>query len=63
MHLNIRKARLGGLFLGALLLVLAAQQWLPSLAQRPLIPALPQDPYIQVYFNHSQSSIYTDPYR
>lgn len=28
-----------------------------------LQPALPQDPFIQVYFNHSQSAAYTDPYR
>ncbi|MEM9163938.1 MAG: phospholipase D-like domain-containing protein [Cyanobacteria bacterium P01_F01_bin.4] len=27
------------------------------------VDALPQDPYIQVFFNHSQASIYTEPYR
>jgi phosphatidylserine/phosphatidylglycerophosphate/cardiolipin synthase-like enzyme len=28
-----------------------------------LLPPLPQDPFIQAYFNHSQSSLYTEPYR
>lgn len=32
----------------------------PSIA---LLPLLPQDPLIQAYFNHSQSSLYTEPYR
>ncbi len=29
----------------------------------PLQSPLPQDPDIQVYFNHSQANVYTDPYR
>jgi phosphatidylserine/phosphatidylglycerophosphate/cardiolipin synthase-like enzyme len=29
----------------------------------PLLEPLPQDPALQVYFNHSQASVYTDPYR
>lgn len=29
----------------------------------PTARALPQDPYIQVYFNHSQANVYTEPYR
>jgi phosphatidylserine/phosphatidylglycerophosphate/cardiolipin synthase-like enzyme len=32
----------------------------PTLA---LKPQLPQDPFIQVYFNHNQSAAYTEPYR
>ncbi len=46
----------------ALLLLLtteACQQ--QGLHQRPA--PLPQDPLVQVYFNHEQSSEYTDPYR
>ncbi|PZU97408.1 MAG: competence protein ComE [Pseudanabaena sp.] len=31
--------------------------------QGDLLPALPQHPDIQVFFNHNQSSRYTDPYR
>jgi phosphatidylserine/phosphatidylglycerophosphate/cardiolipin synthase-like enzyme len=29
----------------------------------PLLESLPQDPNIQVYFNHSQAAAYTEPYR
>lgn len=29
----------------------------------PAIDPLPQDPDIQVFFNHSEASVYTDPYR
>lgn len=32
-------------------------------SQSDLLPALPQHPDIQVFFNHNQSSRYTDPYR
>ncbi|NEQ44171.1 MAG: competence protein ComE [Leptolyngbya sp. SIOISBB] len=64
MHLTRQHGRLGALLLGALLLVLAVHHWLLPLFTRPsLASPLPQDPYIQVYFNHSQASIYTDPYR
>lgn len=34
-----------------------------SLAQITLAPTLPQDPQIQVYFNHAESAVYTEPYR
>lgn len=46
--------------------------WLLSLTQKnsanpagspPLVPALPQDAEVQVYFNHSPAAIYTEPYR
>ena len=33
----------------------------PSLRQ--LLPPLPQDPLVQVYFNHSQAAKYREPYR
>jgi len=29
----------------------------------PPLEPLPQDPYIQAYFNHSEASLYTEPYR
>ncbi|RZM82588.1 phospholipase D-like domain-containing protein [Leptolyngbya iicbica] len=64
MHLTRQQRRLGGLLLGAILLVLAVHHWLLPLFTRPSLAALlPQDPYIQVYFNQSQASLYTDPYR
>ncbi|MEG4396581.1 phospholipase D-like domain-containing protein [Microcoleus sp. BROC3] len=34
-----------------------------ELPAAPVIKALPQDPSLQVYFNHSQTSSYTEPYR
>ncbi len=30
---------------------------------KPPLEALPQDPFIQVYFNHSEATFYTEPYR
>jgi competence ComEA-like helix-hairpin-helix protein len=44
-----------------LALTLAACQKIQSRIQRPT--PLPQDPYVQVYFNHEPSSEYTEPYR
>ncbi|MCY7281998.1 MAG: competence protein ComE, partial [Cyanobacteria bacterium CAN_BIN43] len=35
----------------------------PSSPSISLLSPLPQDPLIQAYFNHSQSSLYTEPYR
>ncbi|MDA0866125.1 MAG: phospholipase D-like domain-containing protein, partial [Cyanobacteria bacterium] len=46
-----------------LLLALGFHRWRSHQAVAPLQSPLPQDPYIQVYFNHSQASVYTDPYR
>ncbi|MGF1457476.1 MAG: phospholipase D-like domain-containing protein [Leptolyngbyaceae cyanobacterium] len=63
MHLNFQKYRWGIPLVGALLLVLAVHHWLTGAARPALVPALPQDPYIQVYFNQSQARAYTDPYR
>ncbi|HEY9661584.1 MAG TPA: phospholipase D-like domain-containing protein, partial [Allocoleopsis sp.] len=59
------------LFLLGLLLVVGFHHWQMSAvpqsataeAQPPLLEPLPQDPVIQVYFNHAQSAVYTDPYR
>ena len=51
------------LLLGMLLLVLAVHYGLSSWQRLPLAQPLPQDPYIQVYFNQSQASAYTDQYR
>lgn len=49
-----------GLFLIGLLVFLGVSHWRsPASALSPL----PQDPLIQVYFNHSESASYTDPYR
>ncbi|NJL85555.1 MAG: competence protein ComE [Leptolyngbyaceae cyanobacterium SM1_1_3] len=42
---------------------LGVNTWRSGSAKLPLLSSLPQDPYIQVYFNHSQASVYTDPYR
>ncbi|MBE9052318.1 helix-hairpin-helix domain-containing protein [Nostocales cyanobacterium LEGE 11386] len=44
-----------------LILAIAACQRVQSFNQRPA--ALLQDPLVQVYFNHSQSSEYKEPYR
>lgn len=46
-----------------LLLVWLVSARRPVAAFRPPLPPLPQDPIIQVYFNQSQSSFYTEPYR
>ncbi len=45
-----------------LLLFLGINLWRRGSAQAPLKP-LPQDPLIQVYFNHSQAALYREPYR
>lgn len=44
-----------------LVLCLTLKQKIPAF-HAPLAP-LPQDPLIQAYFNHSQASFYTEPYR
>ncbi|YAF98029.1 MAG: phospholipase D-like domain-containing protein [Nodularia sp. CChRGM 3473] len=44
-----------------LILAIAACQRVQSSSQR--LASLPQDPLVQVYFNHSQSSEYKEPYR
>jgi phosphatidylserine/phosphatidylglycerophosphate/cardiolipin synthase-like enzyme len=37
--------------------------WRQGAAKPTLLQPLPQDPLIQVYFNHSQAARYTEPYR
>ncbi|HEY9887114.1 MAG TPA: phospholipase D-like domain-containing protein [Candidatus Obscuribacterales bacterium] len=63
MRLTTYQRRLGVLLLATVLLVLAFHYWLGGGAPPSLASPLPQDPYIQVYFNHSQAQAYTDPYR
>ncbi len=43
-----------------LLILCGCQQAQPQVSVEPL---LPQDPWVQAYFNHSRSAQYTDPYR
>ncbi len=57
------KYRWAGIVLLSLLLVVGFHHWLPGMAGLPLADPLPQDPYIQVYMNHAESSTYRDPYR
>ena len=60
MRLHKYPERLGVILLGVILVVLVVHYWmLPRLMRPALIPPLPQDPYIQVYFNQSQASVYT----
>ena len=51
----------------ALCLALASSLWrinsAAPTALAPALPLLPQDPTIQVFFNQSEASVYTDPYR
>jgi phosphatidylserine/phosphatidylglycerophosphate/cardiolipin synthase-like enzyme len=63
-HLRKSKVcRWGGLLLVGVVLFLGFTFWRQADALRPLVSPLPQDPQIQVYFNHAQSAVYTDPYR
>jgi phosphatidylserine/phosphatidylglycerophosphate/cardiolipin synthase-like enzyme len=55
--------RFAVLLILGLLLFLGFTYWRTSAASVSLLPPLPQDPLIQAYFNHSQASLYTDPYR
>lgn len=50
-------------FAFGLLLVLLVSNQCRSTAQLPTRDPLPQDPYLQVYFNHNPAAVYTDPYR
>jgi phosphatidylserine/phosphatidylglycerophosphate/cardiolipin synthase-like enzyme len=54
--------RLALLFLLGLLLFLGVALRRHSVALTPPLQPLPQDPLIQVYFNHSQAASYTDSY-
>ncbi|MEM8806001.1 MAG: phospholipase D-like domain-containing protein [Cyanobacteria bacterium P01_G01_bin.38] len=55
--------RWGLCFVAGLLMALGVFAWRGNSSGPPVIDALPQDPYIQVFFNHSQASTYTEPYR
>lgn len=64
MHLPKSSWQRWGIFFGAgLLLFVAVSSQFRSDALTPAFDPLPQDPYIQVYFNQNQASVYTDPYR
>lgn len=64
MHL-LKSPWLRGLacFIVGLLLVWGLSAHRGQSAIKPLLPPLPQDPYIQVFFNQNPASVYTDPYR
>ena len=57
------------LFALGLLLVIGSSVWritaVPDSnpALQPALSPLPQDPHLQVFFNQSEASVYTDPYR
>jgi phosphatidylserine/phosphatidylglycerophosphate/cardiolipin synthase-like enzyme len=46
-----------------LLMFVAISSQFRTAAVEPSLPPLPQDPFIQVYFNQNQAATYTDPYR
>ncbi|WP_346292491.1 phospholipase D-like domain-containing protein [Sphaerothrix gracilis] len=60
---NLSKLRWGLFFGIGCLIFLGLNSWYSSSAVSPQLSPLQQDPYIQVYFNHSQANVYTDPYR
>jgi phosphatidylserine/phosphatidylglycerophosphate/cardiolipin synthase-like enzyme len=51
------------LLLSGILLICGIAAWRQSTGGTALLKPLPQDPAIQVYFNHSQAATYQDPYR
>lgn len=55
--------RFGSLVVLGLALFLGFTIWRQGAAKPTLLQPLPQDPLIQVYFNHSQAARYTEPYR
>ena len=60
------KWRRRGLLFGlGFLLIIGLTQWhiTSGLDPNPSLKPLPQDPYIQVYFNHSEANVYSEPYR
>jgi phosphatidylserine/phosphatidylglycerophosphate/cardiolipin synthase-like enzyme len=61
--LSSNRVRFGLLIVLGLLIFLGVNAWKRSSALSPLLGALPQDSQIQVYFNHSQAAVYTEPYR
>ncbi|MGF1521319.1 MAG: phospholipase D-like domain-containing protein [Leptolyngbyaceae cyanobacterium] len=63
MHFLSRQRRFWIVGIASLLLLLTIHYGLPGQARYPLAAPLPQDPYIQVYFNQAESDEYTDSYR
>jgi phosphatidylserine/phosphatidylglycerophosphate/cardiolipin synthase-like enzyme len=61
--LSSNRVRFGLLIVLGLLIFLGMNAWKHGSALSPLMELLPQDPQIQVYFNHSQAAVYTEPYR
>lgn len=61
--LKLKRLGWGLGFAFGLLVVLLVSSQCRSTAQLPTLASLPQDPYLQVYFNHNQAAVYTDPYR
>jgi phosphatidylserine/phosphatidylglycerophosphate/cardiolipin synthase-like enzyme len=51
------------LILSGMLLVWGISAWQPQATNPAQLQPLPQDPLIQVYFNHSQAASYSEPYR
>ncbi|MEL7052069.1 MAG: competence protein ComE, partial [Cyanobacteria bacterium J06588_5] len=66
---HILPTRRRWIFLGACALLLVVGSSFRRLALssatglQPLVEPLAQDPHIQVYFNQSEASVYTEPYR
>lgn len=60
---NHPRLRWAILFSLGVLLVLGLGHWRASSALAPVLEPLPQDPFIQVYFNHNQAHVYKEPYR
>lgn len=56
---SLTKIRLGYVFLIALTLAACGRVQ----SQNPILKPLPQDPFVQVYFNHAATSEYIEPYR
>lgn len=50
-------------FVVGLFIVVAVSHYFRSTVNLPTLKPLPQDPFIQVYFNQNQAAVYTDPYR
>ncbi|NER83770.1 MAG: DUF1669 domain-containing protein [Leptolyngbya sp. SIO1D8] len=62
-HFNLSRQRSLFLILLSLALVWLLNGWRTGAGVKPLQNPLAQDPYIQVYFNHSEAQTYEDPYR
>jgi phosphatidylserine/phosphatidylglycerophosphate/cardiolipin synthase-like enzyme len=58
-----RRWQWGLCFLIGILVIAILARWRAMPALRPTIDVLPQDQHIQVFFNQSAASVYTDPYR